>query len=249
MTSTGSMSVWVSVTTATPRPSTHAPSRPSEGCVCSRSTSPASTAMTSRPVPVGPGACRARSVESRSGTCSTEPRWKAATTCSSRATTSTTRRRCSSATRSAGRATTSVDSCRSCRHATVFRRRRSRWFVSVNVRPLPTACSRASSTSSRSARWRRGNRHLGYKEALNAIEARSPGTKHDFYFGFQARARHLFDGDRGEARRAGRMCCMWCTHAERGVRVLPARGTSRRHRSHRYRPDPSRVEPHDASRR
>lgn len=33
-----------------------------------------------------------------------------------------------------------------------------------------------------------GNRHLGYKEALNAIELQSPGTKHDFYFGFLARA-------------------------------------------------------------
>jgi tRNA-5-methyluridine54 2-sulfurtransferase len=33
-----------------------------------------------------------------------------------------------------------------------------------------------------------GNRHLGYKEALNAVEATSPGTKHDFYFGFLDRA-------------------------------------------------------------
>jgi tRNA-5-methyluridine54 2-sulfurtransferase len=37
-----------------------------------------------------------------------------------------------------------------------------------------------------------GNKHLGYKEALNAIEAASPGTKHDFYFGFLARASTLF---------------------------------------------------------
>jgi uncharacterized protein (TIGR00269 family) len=29
-----------------------------------------------------------------------------------------------------------------------------------------------------------GNRHLGYKEALNEIEARSPGSKAAFYFGF-----------------------------------------------------------------
>jgi len=33
-----------------------------------------------------------------------------------------------------------------------------------------------------------GNRHLGYKEALNAIEDRSPGTKQVFYFGFLERA-------------------------------------------------------------
>ena len=37
-----------------------------------------------------------------------------------------------------------------------------------------------------------GNRHLGYKEALNAVEATSPGTKHDFYFGFLARASERF---------------------------------------------------------
>jgi hypothetical protein len=46
-----------------------------------------------------------------------------------------------------------------------------------------------------------GNKHLGYKEALNEIEARSPGSKHDFYFGFLARASARFadaapaDGD------------------------------------------------------
>jgi uncharacterized protein (TIGR00269 family) len=37
-----------------------------------------------------------------------------------------------------------------------------------------------------------GNRHLGYKEALNAVEASSPGSKHDFYFGFLARASARF---------------------------------------------------------
>lgn len=37
-----------------------------------------------------------------------------------------------------------------------------------------------------------GNRHLGYKETLNAVEATSPGIKHDFYFGFLARASELF---------------------------------------------------------
>jgi len=37
-----------------------------------------------------------------------------------------------------------------------------------------------------------GNKHLGYKEALNDLEARSPGTKRDFYFGFLARAAARF---------------------------------------------------------
>ena len=33
-----------------------------------------------------------------------------------------------------------------------------------------------------------GNKHLGYKEALNVIEERSPGTKAAFYAGFLERA-------------------------------------------------------------
>lgn len=37
-----------------------------------------------------------------------------------------------------------------------------------------------------------GNKHLGYKDALNAIELTSPGSKHDFYFGFLARASERF---------------------------------------------------------
>jgi uncharacterized protein (TIGR00269 family) len=37
-----------------------------------------------------------------------------------------------------------------------------------------------------------GNRHLAYKDALNQVEARSPGAKHDFYFGFLARAVERF---------------------------------------------------------
>jgi uncharacterized protein (TIGR00269 family) len=37
-----------------------------------------------------------------------------------------------------------------------------------------------------------GNRHLGYKEALNQVEARSPGSKADFYFGFLRNAQERF---------------------------------------------------------
>ena len=47
-----------------------------------------------------------------------------------------------------------------------------------------------------------GNRHLRYKEALNGIEAASPGSKHDFYFGFLARAAELFQPEVDEARAA-----------------------------------------------
>ena len=37
-----------------------------------------------------------------------------------------------------------------------------------------------------------GNRHLGYKAALNAVEEQSPGSKHAFYFGFLERVSPLF---------------------------------------------------------
>jgi len=42
-----------------------------------------------------------------------------------------------------------------------------------------------------------GNKHLGYKEALNEIEVRSPGSKADFYFAFLRRAADLFPTDGG----------------------------------------------------
>lgn len=37
-----------------------------------------------------------------------------------------------------------------------------------------------------------GNRHLGYKDALNTIELQSPGTKADFYSGFLRKASAMF---------------------------------------------------------
>jgi tRNA-5-methyluridine54 2-sulfurtransferase len=54
-----------------------------------------------------------------------------------------------------------------------------------------------------------GNKHLGYKEALNAIEASSPGTKHDFYFGFLARASDRFTPD-AEAEQEQLTACRRC---------------------------------------
>ena len=47
-----------------------------------------------------------------------------------------------------------------------------------------------------------GNRHLRYKEALNALEAVSPGTKHAFYFGFLARAAERFEPETEEGKGA-----------------------------------------------
>lgn len=45
-----------------------------------------------------------------------------------------------------------------------------------------------------------GNKHLGYKAALDAIEEQSPGTKNAFYFGFLARAADRFSGASEESR-------------------------------------------------
>lgn len=77
-----------------------------------------------------------------------------------------------------------------------------------------------------------GNRHLGYKEALNAIEATSPGTKHDFYFGFLARASHRFTPDAAAEQEALRPCaecgapttgevCAFCRLVERATTAVP----------------------------
>src|SRR3954454_16450874 len=51
-----------------------------------------------------------------------------------------------------------------------------------------------------------GNRHLGYKETLNAIEERSPGTKAAFLFGFLERGHERFAGDAAEEREDLRPC-------------------------------------------
>ena len=82
-----------------------------------------------------------------------------------------------------------------------------------------------------------GNKHLGYKEALNAIEATSPGAKHAFYHEFLARAADHFEADDhagtgGACIRCGspssNETCAFCTLLERTqgaepVTVLPTR--------------------------
>ncbi len=73
-----------------------------------------------------------------------------------------------------------------------------------------------------------GNKHLGYKDALNAIEATSPGTKHDFYFGFLARASDRFTPDAAAEQDLLRPCttcgaptpgevCAFCKLVERAT--------------------------------
>ena len=54
-----------------------------------------------------------------------------------------------------------------------------------------------------------GNKHLGYKEALNAIELQSPGSKHDFYFGFLKRASERFLPE-AEAEQDDLVACAKC---------------------------------------
>jgi uncharacterized protein (TIGR00269 family) len=74
-----------------------------------------------------------------------------------------------------------------------------------------------------------GNKHLGYKEALNAIEDQSPGTKAAFYGGFLARASHLFTPEAEMEREDLRPCsscgsptvgdlCAFCKLVERASR-------------------------------
>ncbi|MDQ1402841.1 MAG: tRNA-5-methyluridine54 2-sulfurtransferase [Actinomycetota bacterium] len=54
-----------------------------------------------------------------------------------------------------------------------------------------------------------GNKHLGYKEALNAIEEQSPGSKAAFYFEFLDKASHLFT-PAADAERADLTPCPSC---------------------------------------
>ncbi len=71
-----------------------------------------------------------------------------------------------------------------------------------------------------------GNRHLRYKEALNAIEAASPGTKHAFYFEFLTKAAGHFQPEAAETQEALGPCdrcgapttgevCAFCRLVER----------------------------------
>jgi uncharacterized protein (TIGR00269 family) len=71
-----------------------------------------------------------------------------------------------------------------------------------------------------------GNRHLRYKEALNTIEATSPGTKHAFYFEFLDKAADRFRVEAAEAQEGLRRCascgapttgevCAFCRLVER----------------------------------
>lgn len=91
-----------------------------------------------------------------------------------------------------------------------------------------------------------GNRHIGYKEALNAIEVQSPGTKHDFYHGFLRSASAKFKPETDAARDALNDCqscgapttnevCAFCSLVERATAAQPVRLSPRPEREKRQK--------------
>jgi uncharacterized protein (TIGR00269 family) len=77
-----------------------------------------------------------------------------------------------------------------------------------------------------------GNRHLGYKEALNTIELSSPGTKNAFYFEYLDKAAHLFTTGLAEEREGLNACascgaptstevCAFCRLVEKAAGAVP----------------------------
>jgi len=79
-----------------------------------------------------------------------------------------------------------------------------------------------------------GNKHLGYKEALNQIEVQSPGSKNTFYFGFLDRVAPLMVGVAEEEREGLRPCAgcgapttgEWCAFCKLVARAGGAGGAS-----------------------
>jgi len=84
-----------------------------------------------------------------------------------------------------------------------------------------------------------GNKHLGYKDALNAIEVASPGTKAAFYFGFIDRVSAVFSPV-SEGERDGLHPCPGCASPTTGELCafckLVAKATSNR-------PGPAAAQP------
>ena len=77
-----------------------------------------------------------------------------------------------------------------------------------------------------------GNRHLGYKEALNDIEATSPGSKAAFYFGFLDRVVPMVAETAAEEREGLHPCpgcgsptvselCAFCKLVDRAAQSMP----------------------------
>lgn len=84
-----------------------------------------------------------------------------------------------------------------------------------------------------------GNKHLHYKEALNTLDAKSPGAKADFYFGFLRRAAGRFEAEAESGRAALGHCercgqpspaevCAFCRLVERASAAEPVAAPTRR---------------------
>ena len=74
-----------------------------------------------------------------------------------------------------------------------------------------------------------GNRHLGYKAALNDIEATSPGVQGRLLLRLSGKSRPVgATGGRGRTGRSASLPRMWFADGQRDLRLLPAGPTSRR---------------------
>ena len=69
-----------------------------------------------------------------------------------------------------------------------------------------------------------GNKHIGYKNALNEIERTSPGTKADFYLSFLRKAASRFADEAEESRDGLGACERWRSEYGGRVCVLPPGG-------------------------
>ena len=196
------------------------------------------------------GGCRALRAACRSATCSTTPRATADTTSSRPVTTSTTRPPCCSATRCGGMSTTWPASCPCCRPGDGFPRK-VKPLVRLTERETAAWCiARGIDYQVEECPMAAGNRHLGYKATLNALEARSPGTKAAFYLEFLENMAPLLAGTiarrmRGSAGRTAncrpaarrgrisRTCRRRCRHISTGPRAsrpsAPYRAARLRH--------------------
>ena len=165
---------------------------------------------------------RAERAACRSATCSTRPRSNTATRWSPPGTTSTTKPRCCSATCCAGRPRTWAVSIRCCRQRPGSPRK-VKPLVRLGERETAAYCVlRRIDYQVEECPMAAGNRHLGFKEMLNSLEERSPGTKAAFLFGFLERGHERFAAD-AEVERDDLRAVHGVrrAHARRRVRVLP----------------------------
>ncbi len=167
-------------------------SRPSAARSSSPSTWNATTASTSRPRVGRARDRRAPSAGCRSGTSSTAPRWRAGSTSSRPGTTWTTRRRRCWATRCAGRPSTSPASRRPCPAKAGMVKKVKPLFRLSELETAAYAFLRGIDYVVEECPLVAGNTQLRYKDAMNAIESTSPGTKAQFFLGYLERGRPLF---------------------------------------------------------